>query len=134
MCLRQHSEQYCPTRDRELGLVVCLFFVFCLFLFCFVLFFANHTRNAFLSSIGMCCLCFFYKTVSLEKKIAQNLRNRKKWRTSRETVRRAVKPYDTRWNRESWEVYTSDTSGSRHTTAHPKLALSKRGSRGNIES
>ena len=29
---------------------------------------------------------------------------REKWRTYRETVRKAVKPCDTRWNREGWEV------------------------------
>ena len=52
-------------KERERTATASLLF---LLLFCFV--FANHTRNAFFSSIGMCCLClFFYETMSLRKKI-----------------------------------------------------------------
>ena len=58
---------------------------------CFV--FVNHTRIAFFSSTGMCCLCLFsYKTESLAKnrlKICRTVRNEKA----------TVRPWERQWNR-----------------------------------
>ena len=52
------------------------------------------------------CCCFFQKSMSLGKNPLKNCKP-VKWITYRETVRKAPKPYDTRWNRESSEVWHS---------------------------
>ena len=52
------------------------------------------------------CFVFFQKSMSLGKNPLKNCKP-VKWRTYRETVRKTPKPYDTRWNRESSEVWHS---------------------------
>ena len=61
---------------------------------------------------GFCCLVCFLRKLWVWEKIPLKLVNREKWRTYCETVRKAVKLCDTRWKRESWEVWSLYSDGS----------------------
>ena len=75
---------------------------------CFV--FINHTRNVFFSSIGqldVLPLFVFLENCVFGKnplKICKTVRNEEAT-VNRETLRKAVKPCDTQWNCEIWEVW-----------------------------
>ena len=77
-------------KDRELRLSV-LFFLIIL----------EMRSSAALECAA--CVCFLRK-LWVSKKIHLKFENREKWRSYRKTVRKGVKPCDTRWNHESWEV------------------------------